>query len=209
MAHDHGRWCLGVGHDLGADIGGDGGQIGHGDLPGVAAPAIDQYLRAATFAGGDGAREIHRDGERGDHLATVDQLVQLLLAVDMPDVGDEAGAVQALYQLVRPPPRILIVDGDIDVTHFQRRGKGEHQQLQDRRHEHHHAAARVAQDAEHFLDELGAQAGERECGSQHRVTPGSCAWRAWRSGKTAPQSPPWPPGWAGRRPRCRRPGTRS
>jgi len=160
VAHDHGRWRLRIGHDLGADIGGDGGQIGHGDLARVTAAAIDHHLCLATATGGDGAREVHWNGERGDDLAAVDQLVQLPLAVHMPDMGDEAGAVQALHQLVRPASGVLVVDGDVDVAHLQCRGKGEYQQLQDGRHEHHHAAARVAQDAEHFLDELGAQTGE-------------------------------------------------
>ena len=100
MAHDDRRRRLRVGHDLSADLSSDGGQIGHSDLARVAAPAIDQHLRAAAVTGGDGAREIDGNSERGDHLAAVDQFVQLQLAVDMPDVGDEAGTVEALHQFV-------------------------------------------------------------------------------------------------------------
>ena len=124
MAHDHGRRRLRVGHDLGPNVGGDGGQVGDGDLARVAAPTIDENLGAAAVAGGDGAREVHGNGERGDHLAAVNHLVQLPLAVHMPDVGDEPGAVQALHQFVRPTSGVLVVDGDVDVAHLKRGGKG-------------------------------------------------------------------------------------
>src|SRR3546814_3074330 len=39
-------------------------------------------------------------------------------------------------QFMRPAARILIVHGNIDVAHFERRGEGEHQQLQQRSEEH-------------------------------------------------------------------------
>src|SRR3546814_19208756 len=56
------------------DVGCDGGQVANDDLPGVAAPAVDQHLHLAAAAGGDVARKIRRDVEPRDYLAAVDQI---------------------------------------------------------------------------------------------------------------------------------------
>src|SRR3546814_3928328 len=98
VAHRPRRCRPGAGIFLRADVGGDGGEIAGGDLPGIAAPAIDQQLDAASVAGSDCARKVRLDIERRDDLALVDKAPQLLAVGHAMHLGDEVGPIEPCHQ---------------------------------------------------------------------------------------------------------------
>src|SRR3546814_13895483 len=98
------------------DVGCDGGQVANDDLPGVAAPAVDQHLHLAAAAGGDVARKIRRDVEPRDYLAAVDQSAQLASAPDRVHLGDEPHTGHPRAQLVRPEAGDRVVPGETTMS---------------------------------------------------------------------------------------------
>ena len=73
------------------------------------------------------------------------------------DAPDQIGRSQLLHQFDRRPARVAVHQGNIDIPDFQRGGKGKNKQLDQRRHDQHETALRVAQHAEQLLDDLRLQ----------------------------------------------------
>ena len=145
---------------LGAIATGNAADIACKDLRGVGAAPVQHEADACRFAPRDLPVEIGLDHQRGDHLLPVDRVLHRLFGVETDHAPELGAGLDALDQFPRMDAIGMVDEANIDILDVQRRGEGEHQELDERRQHQHDARLGIAQQRPHLLDDHGFKARE-------------------------------------------------
>ena len=126
-------------------------------------------LEPAMMAGDDIGAQARQHG-RGRKRRAVDLAGDLFLVGQDRHLAEIGRSGELRHEVARGWAAVLVANGEGDAVQVEGGRVAEHQQLQDRRDEHHHPAPLVLQQGQKFLDHQCLDA------SQHgRVIPGAFA----------------------------------
>jgi len=130
-----------------------GQRIGGGDR--IGGVGVDQHLRA--LAAHQPAREVRRDGDHELHLAALQELVGLGLALGPMGEAHVAGVAERREDGARDLALVGRQHGGRQMMRVGVDGIAEQQELQDRHAEHHGEGQPVAAKLPHFLGDHGRE----------------------------------------------------